>query len=415
MSALPDCHTSIRTELWTVAQDNTALHLLRAFRPPLLPQVFDLSSITWAGGSILRHRPSDLAGYTRWLNQNRFNESLVRFNFKSRPCLDSDLSLTALEFRVRVSPTSSSWESAYGNEGASDDAEHARMFHESLERVLKWNAVKTCPSVLEASFTFSGKAVKEKFYPHFVGLLAKGLALKPPPDYLGCGYLITDGELGFFERQAPWPKTFPEFESKFDSLHPIMIGPVALCEKLRESITSVGWDVSVWRTEGNYGLLWIPDNVISNKSVTKACSRFLVERSENTRSRRIDQSTESGDFRFGPALFHTFRRYEQLAVQGLLPSSDDRHTYFPLVSPEYCRIIDVDPGSMLVTAAPTNWVQEVQSEINKFVGALSGADSDREKIYAAHEKVYRERYESIPGLFVQLWEYMKATYFTWKT
>jgi len=279
--------------------------------------------------------------------------------------------------------------------------------------MLKWNGIKSCPSVLEASFTFSGKATDTEFYPQFASFLVEGLVLKSPPDYLGCAYLVKGGELGFFERQAPWPRTFPTFLSKFDSLHPVMIGPAVLCEEIRESIASVGRNVDLC-TEGNLGILCLPDDVLSLKSVAKVTSRFLVERSENTRSLRIDQSAEGGDFRFGPGLFHTFQRYEQLVVQGLLPSSDNRHTYFPLISPEYCRIIDVDPATMLVTAAPTNWVEEVQSEIKRLLETLSGPASDCEKIYTAHEAVYRKRYEGIPDLFVPLWTYMKSSYFRWK-
>jgi hypothetical protein len=413
--ALPS-HIVARVELWTVGREATELGLLRAFRAPVLPAVFDLNCLTWSAGQATRQEPPDLSSYIKWLDGRRFNESVIQFRFGPTAWTEPGLTLSAIEFRFRESPTSARWESPYGSRGRSRDAERMRMFHESLERSIKWNGVKSCPTALEVEFSFSSKSTRPEFYLRFASVLAQGLVLDSVPNYLGCAYLTGGGELGFFERLAPWARAFPSLYWKFDGLHPIMIGPASLCKGIRESITEgiAGTEVNWWQVGRDVEILQLPDSVLVNKHACKVASHFLIEKSIETQSAKADESSQEGDFRFGPALFHTARRYEQLVAQGQLPSSDNRYVYFPLIAPEYCRAIGVDPAAMLVTAAPAKWVEELQDEIKSLLGRTAGTDIERDKIYAVHEAVYRERYGVIPGLYTPFWEYMKSTYFAWR-
>jgi hypothetical protein len=287
------------------------------------------------------------------------------------------------------------------------------MFHESLERSLKWNAVYSCPTVLEASFAFAGQAAKEQFYPRFAPILAEALTPASTINVLGCAYMRGDAEFGLFERLAPWPKTYPLLQSHLDKLHPIVIGPVRLCESLFNSIRGVYGSAGIawWKSKGDLGVLWLPEQVLDDEKVATVTSRFLVEKSEHTQAARLDQAPQIGDFRFGSALFHTFRRYRQLAEEGLLPSADIEQVYFPLIATEYCQIIGVDPEDMLVTSAPRFWVQEVQSRISDLLGQFPEGTPIHKRIYLVHEQVYREKYESIPGLFKPFWAHMRKTYF----
>ncbi len=404
---------SVLVELWTFTQDEAELQILRAFDSPLVPRRSDLRAVTWAGGDSLRSRPHDIIDYVSRLKMAPLNESFLRFAFQAYSLSNTELVLTGIEFRLRISPTSAKWESPYGHQARNPAGERMRMFHESLERSLKRNAVYSCPTVLEVALAFAGQVAREQFYPRFAPILAEALTPASTINLLGCAYMSGDAEFGLFERLAPWPKTYPSLQSHLDKLHPIVIGPVRLCESLSNSIRGVCGNASVawWQSKGDLGVLWLPERVLDDEKVAAATSRFLVEKSEHTQAARADQEPQIGDFRFGSALFHTFRRYRQLAEEGLLPSADTEHMYFPLIAVEYCRVIGVDPEDMLVTGAPSFWVQEVQSRISDLFGQFPEGTPIHKRIYLVHEQVYREKYGSIPGLFKPFWAHMRKTYF----
>jgi hypothetical protein len=299
--------------------------------------------------------------------------------------------LLAVRAVLKVSPTSSAWDSPSSWPAGKGAAQQARASLESRELALRWNRISRHPTICDISCTLaeepegvSGEGWREWVGDQFPPALAChqvfGAADSVNPVFPGPDIL---------ERLAPWPRAYEELGSRLDDAHELLLGNVEYCESLQAMIAGATLVKVIACPGGLTSIAAVALSATARASIEGAnperYERWFVHSNPTLASKQ--PYAEAGELRVNSRIFRTSARLEQLEAARLLPARPPGVVYFPLLDAKYCALLGIDPSSMLVALWQESMVSAAKVEIDRRFAEASD-DPLAERVWAAHAAVY---------------------------
>jgi hypothetical protein len=229
-------------QVWSGWQDRRALLPLRILRPPLLPVGARLAAARWAYGRQHGVSAATAIELARRLENERMNLLQVRSHFGSHRPAGNALVMSRLAAWLYIGPTSTLWADTRGYTGTSRQAECARMSFESKQsvsrRVMNW------PTSVRAKLELVSDRSFVELQRALLPVLVRAVADLPFGSALGgCADLFPTAEDeadpdcypmagGVQVTVGHGRRVFDVLRSRWDALHPFMIGPYMRCARL---------------------------------------------------------------------------------------------------------------------------------------------------------------------------------------
>ena len=381
-----------RVQLLSLEKATGVLDLLGFPAQLLLPNRSRIRARWWSRGELHKKRFNRVDELIKLLRPRQLNEIEVAYEPVPYDLADASVRVTSAISALKVSPTNKLWAPASGFTLENPKAESVRATYESQELFVKWNGLESRPSLLETVFEIESRSPFDELSSALYLALSKSI----PSTIVcmgvsGCGDLLKDGVFieDILGALAPWPKAHPLLGSLFDDVHPILIGDPSLCQELATTLGSAVNNTVVHCNDNQHavGLLRIPAEVLESPDIKSKTERFLVPRDVSTSP---DTGGSREEFRLAGRIFRTQRRNRELAENGLLPTLPAGFTYFLLVDRKYCDMLGLDPESMLVELWQEPLVEKVRREVDEAFSKLSNEPSLPERVWLAHERVYRK-------------------------
>ena len=384
----------LRLQLLNSAQDELAVDALRVLEPFVSWRHVTVRSRWWARGWIKGPAFSSIDGLVDRLSKDQANEVEVAFTFSVPYEIPSArFKIRSIRCSLAISPTNRLWAQVTGFSLPRHEDELRRASYESREQSLKWSGITSCPTLLEALFEIdavnSGDELTRSFWEAIPETVATAVTWS---SLSGCADLHDPMVFreNILESLAAWPKSYPLLGRHFDDLHPILLGPISTCEALGKAL---GEHVSLRRmgrseNSGMLGLLWLPLGVVGDPNNRALARPWLVPRDDSVKPRDLDSSR--GEFRVGGKVFYSQRRAKELRDQGVLPTLPRGFREFELIASKYCLLLGIDSEQMPVDLWQEPLITRVQREIDRAFDA-SGVDLPLiERVWRAHESMYRK-------------------------
>jgi len=382
----------VRFQLLSSAADALALDILHALGPLVSSQHCHAKVRSWAKGwRQVRFEGESLGALIEILSGQTANEIEIDFGITAPYAIGaSGLTLHSLKCSLKLSPTNSLWMPASGYILSGMD-EASRATHESRELALKWNDVVSAPTLLDTLLELSEEARPRRVLRAFWEALPRVLPKSPVwRTVSGCA---DPWSLGVFSQDvlevlAPWPRSYSLLGERFDDLHPILIGPVPICEGLARTLGEEAELSRAHDADGTaaFGLLHIADTAFVNPAHRDAVQEWLVPRDAGTAPRALREDV--GEFRMGAHVLYSLKRQKELEAQGRLPTMPEGLRYFPLVGPKYCAQLGIDPNEMPVDLWQEGLIEKARAEIDRNFDSLAVNLPLIERVWRAHEATY---------------------------
>lgn len=384
----------VRLQLLATAQDALVLDLLHCLDPLISWRHAKPRARSWARGWVKANRVGVGApALVRALSQQPANEIEIAFGLSAPYQLaEGRLTVRSLQCALKISPTNSLWAPVSGFTLPDREGEARRASYESRELALKWNGISACPTLFEAVFeieTEGEDSLLRAFWEAMPGAVTESLVWL---GVLGCVDLhdpsVFRGDV--LDALAPWPRSYPLLGTRFDDLHPILLGPASTCDGLAMALAGRVALKRVTSPQGQdaLGLMWLPMSVVRDSKSRADAQAWLVPRDDSTKP--VDLQESRGEFRVGAHVLYTQRRQRELQEQGRLPTLPPGFRYFPLVAAKYCAQLGIDPEQMPVELWQEPLIQKAQLEIDRAFEVLSSEIPLIERVWRAHEVTYRK-------------------------
>jgi len=277
----------LRLELFSSIQDATVLSLLDFPKYPLLPQGTVFSIKRRSRGKVFQHKIKSLDGFANKLKNQQFNALEIKYQFKVFEFPGSFIRIKSMQGFFRVSPTNSIW----ADKETWPEPETYAARREFLSYGSKAGFIKNGQMILFPTFfdlyidlTNEGttEAVYQFMYDHLPTIIPDSIIKLGA---FGYAELEVDNSASTIflhtipARLASKLENFAMLNERFDSLHPLMIGPANVCSGLASSL---GDDVSVQyksfpQSVERLGMLYIPSNILNNPDHKRYASSWIIQ------------------------------------------------------------------------------------------------------------------------------------------
>ena len=386
-------------QLGTDCEDERALDLLsfpeHAFEDPDPGCQVEI----WASGRRTSRRRKQQRDAVALLAEGQWNEAFLSCGERRWPGRGTAVSVRK---RITVSPRNRLWKPPFEDQSANRYGAQAQATHESLHNFVAWNAIRHYPTMVQVALRLGeggdGDA-EDELFEELVQLIWRGLDDRATAVCsFGCvdcnsrGFSITD-------RLARWPKAISELGGRFDDLHPALLGDLAACRRLQQALEP-HQPARDLRHRGDFGMLVLGrrwDESLRDRA--EVCRCLAPRRDPGIRA----AEPSKGEYALGeadePRHFYIERsRFLELFGAEALADRSTGARYWETLDPEVCAAAGVIPAEVLVAYSMAGQVAQARSGIRHRYAALDDALPPRQRVWRAHEDVFREMGETLFGV-----------------
>lgn len=433
---------SLYVQFLSMAQNSDIFFLLN-----FPEKVFNNTSLKakasmWSMGKSKYKTASNINEIIEWAKFKKMNDIKISYEFEPINCKEDIITITDVQSLLTISPTNKNWVSTDEYRCKEHKNEQIRLSYESSSKSLHINSIKIKPTILESVIKItSNKDIKDIYkwvFDLFQHSLKQVLRVKGMSGYISLRNIeeeikldnLTDvqylnyikdnplkkNEYSMFnilDRLAPYPKTYSLLGTYFGDLYPMLIGNYNLCKGLKEVLGEGARFAEVKSNSSEqYGIVWIPSNVLRNKKTREKASLYLVKQNESTAAKKDnkDKKPSLGEFELKDKSIHmTRKRSKKLLKEGIIEEINPFH-YYLWIEEKYCQIIGVDPDEMVVHYLQEEFVKLMRNEIDSEYNELSEQSDLKQRIWQAHIKIWEKYFR-----YLELFNFIKEKYFADKS
>lgn len=379
-----------RIQLISLFQNQEVLNLLRFPSHHLLPQKFQIEASFWSKGHTtkIQHLFEDIESVISEFLNKKVNKILLSYYPFPYRLPKSDLLIKKINAQLDVSPTNLLWETIFGYEPSSAGNRAIRRTFESKEISLKRNSISSYPTLLDCSIELQTSLSKDKAYQKLFDLLPSFIPIELIDNStVGCAELLSKkhptGFLNILNNLAPWPKTYLLLDQFFDDIHPILIGPLSLCNRFVDIFDDLRLSIVSKNSEDILGVVLFSEASLQEPDNRIKAQALLVPKDQTTAS-SDGQENELEEMR----VELTGRKWRELSMKGMVPQLLQGWSIFQIIQPKYCLMLGIDVNDMFVRVMQDEISNNLKQEIDSNFEELPPDLSIVERVWIAHESAW---------------------------
>jgi hypothetical protein len=202
------------------------------------------------------------------------------------------------------------------------------------------------------------------------------------------------------------PDAGRQLGDKFDSWHPMLIGPSEKCARFRDSVAEEYRSriKSEWlRDDHAFSMLMI------DVELSEAVRHFFVDKDAQPESNKeLAGYMEAESVDVGGSKRFTLRGWREMSAKGFLPKVPNGRVLHPIILPKYGESLGITQDEMLVELMQEPLSATIQTEINQHLSSAMNPNS-AEAILNGHFEVYK-KYLVDPAFRSELERVIRARY-----
>lgn len=388
------------TQLICFQQDIKLLDLLLFPNKIFIPQTSETKIKYWTYGKTRYSQAKNISSFICKANEKQINYIEVSYEFSPYLISDGNITLLKVVNKLSVSPTSSIWKSTMDYQASQRSDERTRMTLESYEIAAKLSK-NPYPTLLETYISFESSLSRDEVLKVIHKLISSAINSNSDLNIsTGCVDLVENSKdskiPNILDNVASRDENYVALETKFDGLHPILIGPLSICNEIK-NLLSEGDQVLLLKLKslpyqtGQLGCLRISESIISKTQSKMLVQQYLIDEISSKESCSSAPSS-SGEFEIGSSQIKVFTegRWQELSRQGLVSQLQDNEKLFHVIQPKYCFMLNIDPSDMVVNFLSTGIADLLEQKIDSYFLGLPTDAPIAKRVYLAHERAWKE-------------------------